>query len=320
MASMARPMIDKRVNHFEMMDPAEYGSGAYWVNVDSYVVDWLTRKGIPHDVVTDHDLHAEGAALLEPYSLVICCQHPEYYTTEMLDGLEGHLARGGRLMYLGGNGFYWKTVFNKQAPWALEIRRAENGIRTWATEVGESYHAFDGSYGGLWRKIGRPAQKLVGNGFSAQGIYLGFPYTVNDAVADPRVAFLREGLEGELRPGTQIGERGFMGGGAAGHELDRWDPRLGSPRHALIVASAVVDHPQFKPVNEDRLGFLWPAPLEDLIRSDMVFFETPAGGAVFSVGSMNFVGALPIDGYDNLLTRMMTNVVRRFIDPAPFAP
>jgi N,N-dimethylformamidase len=143
---------------------------------------------------------------------------------------------------------------------------------------------------------------------------------VADAVADPRVAFLREGLEAELRPGAQIGERGFMGGGAAGHELDRWDPRLGSPRHALIVASAVVDHPQFKPVNEDRLGFLWPAPLEDLIRSDMVFFETPAGGAVFSVGSMNFVGALPIDGYDNLLTRMMTNVVRRFIDPAPFAP
>ena len=50
----------------------------------------------------------------------------------------------------------------------------------------------------------------------------------------------------------------------------------------------------------------------------MVFFETPAGGAVFSVGSMNFVGSLPIDGYDDLLTRMMTNVVRRFIDPAPF--
>ena len=33
---------------------------------------------------------------------------------------------------------------------------------------------------------------------------------------------------------------------------------------------------------------------------------------------MNFVGALPIDAYDNLLTRMMTNVVTRFIDPKPF--
>ena len=320
MASMFRPMIDKRVKHFEMMDPAEYGSGCYWINVDSYIVDWLTRKGIPHDVVTDHDLHAEGVSLLEPYSLVITCQHPEYHTTEMLDGLEGFLAKGGRLMYLGGNGFYWKTVFHPQAPYALEVRRAEGGIRLWATEVGESYHAFDGSYGGLWRRIGRPANKLVGNGFSSQGVYLGFPYTVADAIADRRVAFLREGLETELRPGVRFGERGFMGGGAAGHELDRWDPKLGSPRHALIVASAVVDHPQYQPVNEDRLGHVWPGPLEAVIRSDIVFFETPAGGAVLSVGSMNFVGALPVDGYDNLLTRMMTNAVKRFVDPAPFVP
>jgi N,N-dimethylformamidase len=320
MASMFRPMIDKRVKHFEMMDPAEYGSGCYWINVDSYIVDWLTRKGIPHDVITDHDLHAEGVALLEPYALVITCQHPEYHTTEMLDGLDGFVARGGRLMYLGGNGFYWKTVFHPQAPYALEVRRAEGGIRLWATEVGESYHAFDGSYGGLWRRIGRPAHKLVGNGFSSQGVYLGFPYTVGSAIADPRLDFLRAGLEDELRAGVTLGERGYMGGGAAGHELDRWDPRHGSPRHALIVASAIVDHPQYKPVNEDRLGHLWPGPLEEIIRSDMVFFETPAGGAVFSVGSMFFVGALPIDDYDNLLTRMMTNVVRRFVDPAPFAP
>jgi N,N-dimethylformamidase len=318
MASMFRPMIDKRVNHFEMMDPAEYGSGCYWVNVDSYVVDWLTRKGIGHDVITDHDLHAEGVELLKDYSLVITCQHPEYYTSEMLDGLEGFLARGGRLMYLGGNGFYWKTVFHKEAPWALEVRRAENGIRTWATEVGESYHGFDGSYGGLWRKNGRSAYRLVGNGFSSQGIYVGFPYTVNEAIGDPRVAFMRRGLERELHAGMTIGERGYMGGGAAGHELDRADVLLGTPYHALVVATAVVDHPQFKPVNEDRLGHQWPGPVEKLIRADMVFFETPAGGAVFSVGSMNFVGALPIDGYDNLLTRMMTNVVKRFIDPEPF--
>jgi len=33
---------------------------------------------------------------------------------------------------------------------------------------------------------------------------------------------------------------------------------------------------------------------------------------------MCFVGALPIDGYDNLLTKMMTNAVKRFVDPTPF--
>jgi N,N-dimethylformamidase len=264
-------------------------------------------------------MHAEGVGLLEPYALVICCQHPEYHTTEMLDALEGYLGRGGRLMYLGGNGFYWKTVFHKEAPYALELRRAEGGIRIWATEVGESYHAFDGSYGGLWRRIGRSAHRLVGNGFSSQGVYNGFPYETLDAITNPRVAFMRAGLEGELKPGVKLGERGFMGGGAAGHELDRADTHWGTPHHALIVATGIVGHPAYMPVNEDRLGHQWPGNVEDVIRADMVFFETPAGGAVFSVGSMTFVGSLPIDAYDNLLTRMMTNVVKRFVDPTPFS-
>jgi N,N-dimethylformamidase len=39
---------------------------------------------------------------------------------------------------------------------------------------------------------------------------------------------------------------------------------------------------------------------------------------VLSGGSMCFVGALPIDGYDNVLARMMTNAVKRFFDPTPF--
>jgi len=50
----------------------------------------------------------------------------------------------------------------------------------------------------------------------------------------------------------------------------------------------------------------------------MTVFETPAGGAVFGVGSMTFVGALPIDGDDNLLSRLLTKVLRRFADPARF--
>jgi N,N-dimethylformamidase len=35
---------------------------------------------------------------------------------------------------------------------------------------------------------------------------------------------------------------------------------------------------------------------------------------------MNFIGALPIDGYDNVAARLITNIVRRFADPAPFPP
>ncbi len=316
LASMRRPMIDKRVNHFQMMDPDPTGSGTYWISADSTITDLLDRRGIPFEVITDHDVHEQGAALLSKYRAVLTGQHPEYHTHETLDAIAGFLGAGGRFMYLGGNGFYWRVAPHPDGPWALEVRRAEGGIRLWAAEPGEGYHAFDGGYGGLWRRLGRPPQALVGVGFATQGRYVGMPYTFADGILDPRVAFLREGLP-EATPGTVFGERGFMGGGAAGHELDRVDARLGTPHHALVVASAIATEETYQPVNEERFDHVWPGPREDFMRADICFFETPGGGAVFSVGSMNFIGALPVDGYRGVCARLVENAVRRFMDPAP---
>ncbi len=318
MSTTRRPLIDKRVNQIHLVDPSEGGSGLYWVGADSYVTDLLTRKGIDFEVITDHDLHAEGVRLLASYTVVLTGQHPEYHTDQTLDALQAYLGQGGRFLYLGGNGFYWKVVPHGEGPWSLELRRAEGGIRLWETLPGEGYHAHDGSYGGLWRRLGRPPQQLVGVGFSTQGEYKGYPYRFLDGILDPRVAFMREGLDERARPGGVFGERGLMGGGAAGHELDRADVRLGTPHHAIIVGRAVVDDPTYQPVNEERRDHTWPGTREELIRSDLTFFETPNGGAVFSVGSMNFLGALPIDGYGNAAATLVTNIVRRFADPSPF--
>ena len=320
MSTIRRPLIDKRVNQIHLVDPSPDGSGLYWIAADSYVTDLLSRRNIDFEVITDHDVHAEGVELLAQYQVVLTGQHPEYHTTETLDALAAYFERGGRFVYLGGNGFYWKVVPHADGPWAFELRRAEGGIRLWETLPGESYHAFDGSYGGLWRRLGRPPQALVGIGFSTQGEYLGFPYRFLDGIMDPRVAFMREGMTETALPGTAFGERGLMGGGAAGHELDRADERLGTPPHAIIVARAVVDDPTYQPVNEERRDHTWPGKREDIIRSDLTFMETPNGGAVFSVGSMNFIGALPIDGYDNPVAKLITNIVRRFADPTPFPP
>jgi N,N-dimethylformamidase len=316
MASMRRPMIDKRVNQFQLAGEDWHESGVYWLTADSYIIDMLDRRGITVEVLTDHDIHAEGTAALKPYAAVLTGQHPEYHSVQSWDAIAGYISGGGRFLYLGGNGFYWKVVPHPEGPWALEVRRAENGIRAWAAEVGEYHHQFDGTLGGLWRRVGRTPQSLVGVGFSSQGSYRGFPYTWLDAINDPRVAFMREGL-GAV-PGEKFGERGLMGGGAAGHELDRTDTRLGTPHHALVVAHGIVTDAAFQPVNEERLGHEWPGTHAELIRSDITFFEAPNGGAVFSVGSMNFIGALPIDGYANPCATLMENVVRRFADPAPF--
>jgi N,N-dimethylformamidase len=68
-------------------------------------------------------------------------------------------------------------------------------------------------------------------------------------------------------------------------------------------------------VHEDRLGLFttWPGvPAAQLIRADMVYFETPNGGAVFSVGSITFCGSLAHNHYDNNISRLVNNVLSRF--------
>jgi N,N-dimethylformamidase len=49
-----------------------------------------------------------------------------------------------------------------------------------------------------------------------------------------------------------------------------------------------------------------------------VFFETGAGGAVFSVGSIAWCGALRAGGAETPVGRMTWNVLHRFLDEAPF--
>src|SRR4030095_10043738 len=89
-----------------------------------------------------------------------------------------------------------------------------------------------GELGGLWRRIGRPPNRLVGVGFAAQGFSSARGYTQQAGALDPRAAFVFEGVASQ-----EIGLHGRLGG-AAGEELDRCEPRLGSPPHALVLASA----------------------------------------------------------------------------------
>jgi len=56
----------------------------------------------------------------------------------------------------------------------------------------------------------------------------------------------------------------------------------------------------------------------EVIRADMVFFETPSGGAVFSTGSIAWAGSLSHASYDNDVARITTNVLRRFLEETPF--
>jgi N,N-dimethylformamidase len=307
-SSHLRPLLTWRPDFLSFDDPL--GSGLRHLPADTHLTGWLDRMGIACDVVTDHDLHEKGVELLRPYKVVLTGSHPEYHTVETLNALQTYTETGGRLMYLGGNGFYWRVALSKHVPGAIEIRRTEGGIRTWAAEPGEYYHSFDGQYGGLWRRSDRPPNMLCGIGFSSQGTFVGNHYRQAKAARDNHHAWIFEGVKDEA-----FGGYGFSGGGAAGFELDRVDHRLGSPLNTVVLASSEGhERKNFVVVHEERLGLATTIPgqtLEQLIRADMVYIDRPKGGAVFSVGSITYCGSLPHNAFDNDVSRLTFNVINR---------
>jgi N,N-dimethylformamidase len=290
------------------------GGGLWSFTADTNVVAWLHQAGVAHDVITDDALHGEGEALLSRYRVIVTGTHPEYWTTPMLDALESWLANGGRLMVMGANGFYWRTGVHPTAGGAIEVRRAEDGTRAWIAEPGESVMETSGELGGLWRRLGRAPNRVSGAGFAAQGFTVSGHYRRSSAWNDPRVAFAVEGLSDR----EILGDHGTVGGGAAGQEIDRFDESLGSPSHAIVLASSEGHPPDMLQAKEEFVATGIPIP-GTAVRADVVFFETPKGGAVFATGSIAWAGSLATNGYDNDVAKLTTNVVRRFAHAAPFA-
>ncbi len=267
LSSWRRPVLNMRPGyHLPLI------RGPHQFSADLELLHWLEQRQIEVDVLTDDDLHTRGAAALSPYRVVLTGSHPEYYSTQMLDGLDGYLAAGGRLMYLGGNGFYWVTTAPEDDPFLIEVRRGQAGTRVWESAPGEWHQAMTTERGGLWRHRGRSPQSLAGVGFTAQGFDASLPYRIVAGPGEERVGFILEGID----PGAPLGGSGSVLGGPAGFEIDRADPALGTPPDAVVVASARDFSHAYQGAVEDvttadsRQG----GPDSALVRSDVVFFET----------------------------------------------
>ena len=309
-ASHRRPLFTLRPGYLTFCNHPGEGSGLRHFQADSHLISWLEAKEIDYDLVTDNELHQDGVDAIKDYDALMTGSHPEYHTRETLDAIEQFRDAGGNLIYLGGNGFYWKVALHTEQQGAIEIRRAEGGIRAWAAEPGEYYNAFDGEYGGLWRRNGRPPQRLAGVGFSAQGTFLGSYYRRGPGADDPRAAWIFEGIDDDI-----IGDFGLCGGGAAGFELDRVDERLGTPPETIVLASSENHADTFVMVPEEHLTHIttWSGlPAAEVIRADMIYAELPGGGKLFSTGSITFCGSLPANDFDNNVSQLLENVVKRF--------
>lgn len=314
-SSRLRPILNMRPKYDFML--LSGGKGApHQLNADLHLVDWLHARGFAFDVLTDEDLHREGVALLKPYRAIVSGSHHEYWSAAMLDGMQAYLNGGGRFLYLSGNGMYWVTGMDAEEGHTIEVRRFAT-TRSWEAEPGEWHLSTTGELGGPWRFRGRAPQRLLGVGYAAEGFDRGRPYKRGPGSFDPSAAFIFEGIgEDEL-----IGDFPALVNewGAAGYEIDRFDHALGTPAHALLLASATGFSDGFQHAIEENFASdsLQGGSVNPFVRADMCFFEYPNNGAVFSTGSISWCSALSYAGYENNVSRITANVLSAFAREGP---
>ncbi|MST31391.1 hypothetical protein GHK86_01415 [Acidimicrobiaceae bacterium USS-CC1] len=282
---------DRRPNAFLRADNVH--AEGYCSDLD--LVEWLETSGYHWAVVTDRDLDRDPS-ILDRCKVVLSGTHPEYVSGAEFDALARWIRRGGRMLYLGGNGFQTRVNFDKERPWITENRRIEHWGGHWPTMTAERRLAGDGELGGYVTQTGRSMIGLLGVESVTMGFDESLPYR-RLADPDPRTAFVFDGV-----PAPVIGAHGRIGGAVVGQE---WDNAAGAevpPDHHVLARSE--DH--------SIIPALFGAARAPY-HCDMTIRFDPSGGAVFAVGTMAWCAALN-DAEDDV-SRITRNVIDRFLDP-----
>jgi len=242
---------------------------------------WLERNGFAYDTYSDAQLD-DGTLDLDAYRVLMISAHPEYWTRRQYERTRDWVhGRGGRFMYLGGNGLNCEVEY--VTPTAMRTKTHLNPV--------------DGSLG-MWdpadptrwldSRFDRTVEseaRLTGLATTDPGMMTAAPYRVLDA---SHWAFAGTALaNGDLFGQHSQHER--VPGGASGHETDKMTAN--SPAGTRLLA---------KGLNPNDGG------------AEIVHYETASGGQVFSVGSIVWPASLLVDDGVSQITR---NVLTRFLTP-----
>ena len=222
----------------------------------------------------DHDLYSEtqfhrNAFNLDAYKVLIITTHPEYWTQNMYQTLKKWVDEGGGKLMYLGG-----NGLN------CEVEILENN--TMKVKNGDARKMEKGKKESRFHLYNESEANLLGIVFSNEGIMTAAPYEV---VNSNHWIFSGTGLKkGDLFGEESLHER--IPGGASGHETDKTSSS--SPENVEIVARGT---------NPDGGG------------AEMVYYNTPSGGEVFSVGSITYPASILID---EKISQITGNVIRRF--------
>jgi N,N-dimethylformamidase len=255
--SLDRP---EPINHIpeevQVTDPIEGRAACHVAPAEWRLLGWLERQRIDYDLYAETQFHF-GTLNLDDYKLLIISTHPEYWSSQMYFKLKSWVfERGGRLMYLGGNGLNCDVEFLDEQTC---IYRNDDNRRL--KEPGSTFES-------RFHLRHESEANLLGVAYTDVAIMTAAPYRVID---DTHWVFEGTGLKN----GDIFGEKcqhQRIPGGASGHETDKISPS--SPANTHLLA---------KGLNPDNGG------------GEMVIHHPSHGAAVFSVGSICWPSSLLVD-------------------------
>ncbi len=260
---------------------------SHLIRGEGWILDWLNNTGFEHDLYGDLDLHSSWD-WLSAYPVLIISTHSEYWTLQMRDHLDAYLQAGGNLLYLSGNGLFWKVTFDDDLR-VMEVCRDGRA------------HTQTGENGGLWRDLGRPEHSVTGVGYVREGYMTYAPYRV---IKPDHWIF--DGLE--LVKNDLVGSEGLHGDGASGWEMDQVDMEW-SPSNIEIIAEGINPADYMEPGFDAKFpdpNYNW----DSKGGAHLTYYTHPGGGGIFSAGSISFGASLAAD---RQLQTMVSNVLNRFL-------
>jgi hypothetical protein len=275
---------------------------SHLVRPERYAEAWLEREGYPYEVITDHDLHEEPG-LLSRFPVLLIVGHSEYWSDEARQGVLDHLDKGGKVISLSGNTMYWRVTFDPTST-ILESRKtafAKDDRWLSPDRWGERWHTDDGRAGGQYPLLGRPAYEVLGlehTGMIDDGTATSF--AAIEVVAPDHELFHRPEVV-PISPRGTIGERNLNGPRASGYEFDAVVQVVGyrdQPVDGVTVLASALGQRNIE----------WVGRARDH-GADLILWDRPDGGRVFSAGSIGFTGALVVDPGVRVLMR---NVMAAF--------
>lgn len=196
----------------ECTDPIEGRQACHLAPAEWRLLGWLEQKGYAYDFYADYHLH-DGTLDLDRHRVLIVSTHPEYWSEAMYRRLKSWVfERGGRLMYLGGNGINCKVDFTGDGKHMV-------CLNPWPSDCESRFH----------HQVESEAN-LLGVVYTDPGAMTVAPYAV---VEPDHWVFAGTWLKkGDLFGTRTLHER--YGHGASGHETDKISPS--SPKNVQLLA------------------------------------------------------------------------------------